>query len=167
MSQITLNLIDIVGNRYSIRVNRDIPVEDLFDRVAQMIRRPIAGLAHRGHRLDASRRLSDLLYVDPSHPFLIVSYYATPNRSSIVNMPGWAQEARRERLETHLENLQSPVPRGQERRRRSNIMRAIQNAPLTGNLPNNLQRNLATYLGGKRTRKAKGKRKTTRKSGRR
>lgn len=166
MPKITLKLIDYSGKRYTIMVNNDIPVSELLDRVAQLIRRPISAIVHRGHRLNPTLRLTDLYYVNPQENFYIMPYSSVPNTRSIVNLSNYAEAVRRERLEEHLANLRSEVPRGKERRRRSNIMKTVQNAPRVGNLPYNLQRNIAGFVGGKRTRKAKKSRRATRQASR-
>lgn len=171
MALVTLQLKLLSGANRTLQVPRDIEIEELEDRVARHLGGPISGLVHQGMRLQKGRQLSDYLQLNYNLPFYVLPYMTSYNKRSIVNMSNTNRQNRAHRLESHLENLMSPIPRGlatrqgsNEIRQRANALRELQTIAARQALPENIEGAIGSYLGGKRKKSRRRSSKKTRKA---
>lgn len=166
MVQKRLILRERSGNEVIMFVPNDVSIEHLETLVGRRLGYPVSRIVHQGRPLDKSRSLSNYETLNFNQPFYVYPWVTSGYQPSIVHMSNEEKARRRETLETHLENLMSPVPRGASMKRRSNIQKQLQE---TTPLNENMQRRVLGFLGGKRkkTRKSKKSKKQTRKNTRR
>lgn len=148
MSQYQLTTITIDGKRFPLSVPKTATVQQLLDKAQKVSGRPLAGIMHRGSRLEPNRKLSNYT-LNPAELFQLLPRYASRVNVAPINIPSARAE-----LEAAF---------GDPEFHRARIERkALNNVSDQYNLPNNVKGVIRKYMGGK-TRKSKKSRKHTRK----